>query len=250
MKLPAFFSDPMRLILILLCVLLTGGAPPAPSRPRVLVFSKTNHVRHANIPAGIAAIKRLGAENGFDTDDTEDSTWFTPGGLQKYAALVFLNPSGKVFGPDEEKALQDYIRHGGGLAGMHAAATCEYNWPWYGQMLGAYFKSAAYPPQHAKLHVVDKQHPSTKFLPDSLERFDEWYNFREIRQDLTILVKIDERSYKGGENGDDHPVAWYHSFEGGRVFYTAMGDSDACFSDEVFEKHILGGILYAIGKTK
>jgi len=231
---------------IFLCISILSAASHR-SKPKVLIFSKTNGFRHSSIPVGIAAIKKLGEENGFDVDATEDSTQFNKKNLKKYAALVFLCPTQKVFGPDEEKALQGYIHNGGGYVGIHAATDCEYNWPWYGELAGAYFKSHP-KQQQAKLIIVNKNHPSTSFLPDTWERLDEWYNFKNLSPNITVLIKIDETSYTGGENGDNHPMAWYHEFEGGRAFYTELGHTEASYADSNYLKHILGGIQYAMGK--
>jgi type 1 glutamine amidotransferase len=238
--------------LVCLCLVFinTSFAPPRSpkknSQLTVLIFSKTNGYRHASIPTGITAIKKLGMENNFGVDATEDSTWFNTATLKKYSAIIFLSPTGKVFGPEEEKALQDYIHNGGGYVGIHAATDCEYNWAWYGGLAGAYFKS--HPKQQsAKLNVINKNHLSTKNLPDVWERFDEWYNFKNLNPDCTALIKIDEHSYTGGENGDNHPMAWYHAYEGGRAFYTALGHTDESYSDPKYLDHILGGIKYAMG---
>jgi type 1 glutamine amidotransferase len=228
------------------CFLLTSLKPHA-ANPKILIFSKTNGYRHGSIPVGIAAIKKLGAENGFDVDATEDSTWFNTNTLKQYAALVFLSPTGTVFGPAEEKALHEYIHNGGGYMGIHAATDCEYKWAWYGQLAGAYFKSHP-KQQQAKVLVVNKNHPATKSLPDSWERFDEWYNFKDISPKVTVLMKLDETSYTGGENGDNHPVSWYQEFEGGRAFYTALGHTDESYADPKYLNHILGGIQYVIKK--
>ncbi len=242
MKKLLFFS----LAIITLSIIILSAAPHK-AKPRVLIFSKTNGFRHSSIPAGIAAIKKLGADNGFDVDATEDSTMFNDNNLKQYAALIFLSPTGKVFGPNEEKALQQYIHNGGGYVGIHAATDCEYTWPWYGELAGAYFKSHP-KQQQAKVLVVNKNHPSTSFLPDTWERFDEWYNFKNLSTSTTVLMKLDETSYTGGENDGNHPIAWYHEFEGGRAFYTALGHTDASYSEENYLKHILGGIQYAMGK--
>lgn len=242
MKKLFFFS-----IAILTVSLIIISAVPNKAKPKVLVFSKTNGFRHSSIPVGIAAIKKLGAENGFDVDATEDSTMFNDNNLKQYAALIFLSPTGKVFGPNEEKALQQFIHNGGGYVGIHAATDCEYTWPWYGELAGAYFKSHP-KQQQAKVLVINKNHPSTSFLPDTWERFDEWYNFKNLSTSTTVLMKLDETSYTGGENDGNHPIAWYHEFEGGRAFYTALGHTDASYSEENYLKHILGGIQYAIGK--
>jgi type 1 glutamine amidotransferase len=217
------------------------------ANPRILIFSKTNGYRHASIPVGIEAIKKLGQANGFDVDATEDSTWFRPDILHKYTALVFLSPTGKVFGPAEESALQDYIHHGGGYVGIHAAADCEYNFAWYGQLVGAYFKHHP-KQQRAKLIIVDKNNPATASLPNPWERLDEWYDFRDISPAIHELIRIDESSYTGAETGENHPMSWYHDFEGGRAFYTALGHTDESYSDPLYLGHLLGGIRYAMGK--
>ena len=217
--------------------------------PRVLIFSKTNGFRHSSIPVGIEAIKKLGAENGFGVETTEDSGVFRYNNLKKYDALIFLSPTGKVFGPEEEKALQKYIHRGGGFVGIHAATDCEYNWPWYGDLVGAYFKS--HPKQQmARFLVTDKNHPATKFLPDVWEKFDELYNFKYLSPHIKVIIKIDEHSYSGGENGENHPMAWYQEYEGGRSFYTELGHTEASYSDSLYLRHLLGGIQWAMGKEK
>jgi len=244
------FSSSLIVIITALSLMSAARSPSfwhfSKAKPTVLIFSKTNGYHHTSIPAGIAAIKKLGVENNFDVDATDDSTWFNDNTLKKYAAIIFLSTTGKIFGPDEEKALQHYIENGGGYVGIHAATDCEYKWPWYGELAGAYFKS--HPSQQkAKLIVVNKDHPATKSLPDVWERFDEWYNFNNLNPKVTVLIKIDEHSYTGGENGDNHPMAWYHEFDGGRAFYTELGHTEESYADPVYLSHLLGGIQYAIG---
>src|SRR6201991_2788087 len=220
---------------------------PAFSKPRVLIFSKTNGYHHASIATGIEAIKKLGAENGFNVDTTTDSLMFRKKILKKYAALIFLSPTGTVFGPEEEKALQEYIHHGGGFVGIHAATDCEYNWQWYGDLVGGYFKSHP-KQQQANIIVVDKDHPATKGIPETWSRWEEWYNFKYLNPNLHVLMKIDEKSYTGGENGDNHPMVWYHEYEGGRSFYIELGHTDESYSDPVYLGLLLSGIHYAMGK--
>jgi type 1 glutamine amidotransferase len=218
-------------------------------KPTILIFCKTNGFHHSCIPTGIAAIKKLGEENGFSVDATDDSLSFTDNNLKRYAALVFLCPTGKVFGPDQEAALKNYIGQGGGWVGIHSATDCEYNWPWYNQLAGAYFKSHP-AQQEAKLIIINKNHPATAGMPDTWTRKDEWYNFKDLSPDVTVLIKIDEGSYKGGENGANHPMSWFHQFDGGRAFYTEMGHTEESWSDPVYLKHILGGIKWAMGISK
>lgn len=216
---------------------------------KILVFTKTAGYHHSSIAPGIEAIKKIGAENGFVVDVTKDSTLFTYKNLKQYAALVFLNTTGNVLDPTQQEALQKYMHHGGGFIGIHAATDCEYAWPWYGKMIGAYFESHP-AQQQARLRVVDPNHPATTELPGEWNRFDEWYNFKNLNPDVHVLLTIDESSYKGGKNGDHHPMAWWHDFEGSRVFYTELGHTDASYTEPLYLKHLTGGILFVLNRKK
>jgi type 1 glutamine amidotransferase len=150
-------------------------------------------------------------------------------------------------GSEQEEAFKNYINEGGSFMGVHAAADTEYDWPWYGRLVGAYFKS--HPKQQkAKIEVVDTNHAATSHLDATWMHFDEWYNYKNIHPELHVLMKLDESSYKGGENGDNHPIAWYHEFDGGRAFYTGLGHTDESYDDPNFRQHLLGGIAYCLGR--
>lgn len=227
--------------------------PSQKSEPayRVLVFSKTGGFRHDSIPDGIAAIKKLGAEHGFAVDATEDSAQFTQKTLDAYACVVFLSTTGNdILDKDQKAAFESYIAAGHGYVGVHAAADTEYNWPWYGTLVGAYFKS--HPKiQEAKVKVENKDHVSTRHLEDPWTRTDEWYNYKESpRAKVNVLLSLDESSYKGGENGADHPIAWYHDVGAGRAWYTGGGHTKESYSEEAFLMHLLGGIQWAAGKAE
>ncbi len=214
---------------------------------RILVFSKTRGFHHTSIPAGVAAVQKLGLENDFAVDTTTDSSYFTKKILKRYDAVVFMSTTGNILNDEEQSAFEKYIQKGGGFVGVHAATDTEYDWPWYNKLVGAYFKS--HPKQQdAVLNVVDNTHISTKHLPSTWKRWDEWYNFKSIQPDLHVLITIDEKSYTGGANGDTHPMAWYHDFDGGRAFYTEFGHTDESFKDPLFLQHLLGGIQYAMNK--
>ncbi|MBS1916924.1 MAG: ThuA domain-containing protein [Bacteroidetes bacterium] len=228
---------------------ITSCSKKRSGEPRVLVFCKTAGFHHSSIPVGLKAIQDLGATNGFDVDSTTDAAMFNEDTLKKYSALIFLNSTGDLLSGNQETALERYIQAGGGFVGIHAASDAEYDWGWYGRMIGAYFMSHPHI-QQAKLVIKDKNHPSTDSLPDTWTRTDEWYNFKKISKDIKVLMTIDEKSYEGGKNGDDHPMAWYHEFDGGRVFYTELGHTEESYAEPLYLKHILGGIKYAIGDNK
>jgi type 1 glutamine amidotransferase len=214
---------------------------------KVLIFSKTEGFRHESIEHGRAVIAEMCSNNDIAVDSTENSALFITKNLKQYNALIFLNTTGDLFNEKEQKALVRYIRDGGGFVGIHAATDAEYDWQWYGKMAGAYFKS--HPKQQkAKVKVIRKDHPSTNMLPDEFVRRDEWYDFKNVNPDIVVLATLDETSYKGGKMDNNHPIVWYHEFERGRIFYTGFGHTNETFDDPLMQKHILGGIKYAIGK--
>jgi type 1 glutamine amidotransferase len=222
------------------------------AKPKVLVFSKTAGFHHASIAAGIPAIIKLGQENNFDVDTTTDASKFSAANLKQYAAVIFLSTTGTVFNDAEREAFKKYIESGGGFVGIHSATDTEYDWPWYGKLVGAYFKNHPSKQQEATLHIVDPKFIATKGLPAEWKRLDEWYNFRVVPsdKDVHVLITIDEKTYEGGNDGAYHPMSWYHNYDGGRAFYTALGHTDESYSDPLYLKHILGGIEYAMGKKK
>jgi type 1 glutamine amidotransferase len=213
---------------------------------KILVFSKTLEYHHQSISTGIEAIRKLGLEHGFIADTTTDAALFTEKNLKQYKAIVFLSTTGDVLNEAQQEVFKKFIHHGGGFVGIHAATDTEYGWPWYNSLIGAYFKSHP-KQQEAQIIVKDSSFIATTHLPAIWKHFDEWYNFKSLQLDNAhILLTVDETSYTGGENGSFHPVSWYQSFEGGRVFYTALGHNDECYADPLFLKHLLGGIQYAM----
>ena len=247
------FSSSILFSLAAIILLLIAWSNEVSAKPKVLVFSKNTYFFHASIPNGIAAIKKLGAENGFNADTTTNADWFIEDTLKKYAAVIFISTAdnkGLLLNQYQEAAFKRYIQKGGGYVGIHAASDAEYDWDWYNKLVGAVFNGHPNKPhiQQAKLHVVDTGHISTKGLPKVWERKDEWYNFKNLNKDVKVLITIDENTYIGGTNGNSHPMSWYHNYDGGRAFYTALGHTEESFTEPLFLKHLLGGIQYAIGQ--
>jgi len=223
-----------------------SAAAPAETAFHVLVFSRTLGYRHASIPAGIAAIERLGAMNSFAVEATEDPTAFNDANLARFAVVVFLSTTGPVLDSAQQAAFQRYIGAGHGFVGVHSATDTEYDWPWYHELVGATFLS--HPAiQTASVILVDTAQSSTRGLPQPWTREDEWYNFTAQPTGVTLLVRVDEASYQGGVMGATHPISWQHTFDGGRGWYTAMGHTSCAFSETAYLVHLLGGIEWAAG---
>src|SRR5690349_577364 len=261
----------MRLVVRLLVAMvvavgLGGSARPAAAangHPRfsALVFSKTAAFRHDSIPAGVAAIQQLGARHHFKVDATEDAGAFTDANLARYDVVVWLSTTGDVLNDAQQGAFERYIRAGVGYAGIHAASDTEYDWAWYGGLVGAYFRdhpgSVNAQFQVATVNVLSRDSAATRPLPKRWVREEEWYNFRtNPRHTVRVLAEVDERTYDprgysepGGSPGmgRHHPITWCQPYDGGRAFYTALGHKPEYYSDPLLLAHLLGGIRMAAG---
>ncbi|MGY3213036.1 ThuA domain-containing protein [Mucilaginibacter sp. HD30] len=233
---------------------------------KVLVFHKIGvndkGVRaypHASRIPGSIAIMKLGTQNNFVADTTSDENKFTPENLKQYAAVIFISTTGAHILNDAHKAaFTSYIQHGGGYVGIHAASDGEYDWAWYGKLVGAYFKAHPQGTPTETIDVVDRTSAATKMLPARWERKDEWYAYRALPQDVHVLLNLDESSAAPevytrspqAKMGANHPLAWWHDYDGGRAFYTALGHTDSSYEEPLFLQHLLAGIEYAMGRKK
>jgi len=219
-----------------------------PQTARILLFSETRGFRHDSIADAVTALEELATSIGMQTDHATDSTGvFNDINLANYNAVVWVLTSGDVLNTAEQVAFENYIRSGGGYAGIHAASDTEYEWPWYGTLVGAYFDS--HPEiQVATQTVENGAHPSTAHLNLTWTRTDEWYDYStNPRAQVNVLLSLDENSYTGGQMGNDHPSAWYHDYDGGRSWYTGGGHTSASYTEPDFRAHLLGGLRYAAG---
>ena len=216
---------------------------------RALVFSKTAGFRHGSIPSGIAMMQQLAADNCFEIETSESSSIFNAADLARFDVVIFLCTTGNILNETEQAAFETWFRAGGGFVGIHSATDTEYQWPFYGQLVGAYFSN--HPAiQNATITIEDRDHPSTSFLADQWARRDEWYNFATNPRPLVrVLATLDESSYNGGQMGADHPIVWCREFEfeGGRSWYTAGGHTSESYSEPEFRRHVLGGVFWAAG---
>lgn len=218
---------------------------PYNQNDKVLVFTKTAGYRHESIEKGVESIIELGKENDFDVTHSEDANMFNKENLSQYKLVIFLNTTEDILNLEQQKNFEDFINNGGSFMGIHSAADTEYDWTWYGKLVGAYFMD--HPEKsNAQIIRIDETHLSSKHLPDTWTRYDEWYNYKSINPDIKVILQLDETTYIGGKNGPNHPIAWYQEFDGKRMFYTGMGHTKESYSEPDFKNHLLGGILYCL----
>jgi type 1 glutamine amidotransferase len=239
-----------ELVLLLLKALTNQTDTMADTPPfQVLVFSKTAGYRHDSIPAGIRSIQLLADKTKhFAVTASEDASLFTPSTLNNYSVIVLLQCIGDIFSPHELDALKHFVQSGGGVVAIHGAAAGMPNDEWYGKLCGAHFDMH---PDAETGDVVIEEANENHFVSSCCggrkDWMDEWYNFHShprMNENLRILLRGDPKTFEGGKMGDDHPLAWYQEFEGGRSFFTALGHFDEAYEDEWFVGQILRGLLW------
>jgi type 1 glutamine amidotransferase len=226
---------------------------------KVLVFTKNGKgYVHENIPASITAIQKLAVEFNFAADTTTNPAMFTDDILRKYDVIIFSNTNNDVFDTEEQKvAFMRYIQAGGGFMGIHSASGTERNWKWFKLMMGATF--LRHPPfQSLTIHILDTTYPATKDLPASWETKDECYYFKEFNPSIKVLAftdlskvkEADEKNSKPDVFGNRYPCIWCQDFDGGKVWYTALGHNKEDYSDPLYLAHIIEGLKWVANKPK
>ncbi len=245
-----------RVVYAMLLSALSFAGTALAGNARILVFSGTTGYRHESIPAAVQALKTLGVKQGYLIDATEDPEVFTAQKLSAYKAIVLVstttdpkNPESEWFVGERREALQGFLKAGKGIVGLHAAGDSHYHWPWYGQMIGGYFERHPKGTPTGTLTVVDAKHPATKTLPKTVTRSDEWYYYKDFDPTVHVLITVDPKTIGEGE-ADVNPNAlvWYHSFGGGRVFYSGLGHTPESYSEPYIVSVITGALKYAVGK--
>jgi uncharacterized protein len=223
---------------------------------KALLVTTTRGWHHESVHAGVLAIQQLGVRNFFDVVLWEDPEGFTDKYQQQFKVIIFLNTTGDIFDTAQQKVMERFIQSGKGYVGIHSASDTEYDWYWYNKLVGRMFY--IHPAiQTARLNVMDATFPGMQGFEGNKLWTDEWYEFgAEKINDLHYILSIDESSYdpkadwpnrnkKGVGMGKMHPISWYHNFDGGRAFYTALGHLPSVYSDPVFLNHISAGIFWA-----
>jgi len=245
MKTQRFLTGAMA---IMLC---SVWAADAWAQDRILVFSKTLGFRHGSITNGIQMLQTIASSERWTVEASEDAALFNPLDLARFRSVVWLSTTGNVLNDTQQLAFQNWMEAGGGYVGIHAAADCEYDWPWYGASImgnGAWFLS--HPAiQTATVIRESASDISTAHLPASFAFTDEWYNFRaNPRPGAQVLLRLDESSYNPGSGamGADHPISWKRPAGAGRVWYSALGHRAETYADMRFVQHVRGGLRWVM----
>lgn len=242
-----------RLILLLILLLVASPAPAAPSSAgAILIYSGSTGFRHDSIPDGIAALRAIAGRRGLDVVASEDPSVFSTTSLKRFRAIVLLSsttdpkkPESEWLVGDRRDALQQFVRGGGGVLAIHAAADSHYHWPWYRRMIGGHFARHPAGTPKGRVTIVAPADPAVAGLPRSIERTDEWYYFEDYDPVSKVLATLDPATI-GEADVNPNPVAWTRQINDGRIFYTAMGHTRESYREPFFLQHLAGGLDWVL----
>jgi uncharacterized protein len=230
---------------------------------KVLVYTKNGKgYVHDNIPYAVKCIQKLGQEHGFKVDVSDTSSVFTENNLKQYTLLIFPSTNNDVFTTDEQRVIfRRYIQSGGGFVGLHSVTGTERNWKWFKMMIGGTFSWHA-KNQKFNVKVIEPSHPSIQGIPKVWERKDECYFAKELYPGTKVLMAHDVTSLDNSTAdsikirqfsapfSELYPAVWYHQFDGGNIWITALGHDKENYEDPMHVKHIFQGISFIAGQAK
>ncbi|MES2775600.1 MAG: ThuA domain-containing protein [Bacteroidota bacterium] len=246
-----------KLVFFLFTLLVCHQATIAQGKQfKALLVTTTRGWHHESLHAGVLAIQELGVKNFFDVVLFENPDGFTDKYLEQFKVIIFLNTTGDIFDSAQQKVMERFIQSGKGYVGIHSASDTEYDWDWYTQLVGRMFH--IHPViQTAKINIADTSFAGLEGFAGIKWWTDEWYEFGADKiTGLHNILTVDETTYnptvewaarnkKGKGMGMVHPVSWYHNYDGGRSFNTALGHLPAVYSDAAFLNHLHAGIYWA-----
>jgi type 1 glutamine amidotransferase len=249
---------------------ISAKAPAVPTKPRKLLIFDLNvgYGGHPSIAYANIAFRRMGRKTAaFDTVVSHDPASFKRENLKQFDAVLFNNTVGNPF---DDRALResllDFVRRGGGLAGIHGATVSFMKWPegretWpeFGKLIGG--RGANHREQNERIVVKldDPTHPINRvFGGKGFEYTGEFFRVGDpySRDSVRVLLSIDTQRtnldrppYRGRqERADgDYALAWVRGYGQGRVFYCTIAHNPEVFWDPTMLKFYLAATQFVLG---
>jgi type 1 glutamine amidotransferase len=186
------------------------------------------------------------AQGEFDQALKTSLAKLSPANLKNFDAVIFANTTGDLPLPDRQGFI-DWVKNGRGFVAMHSGSDTFHGFRPYIEMLGGEFESHG-AQVGVECLVQDPKHPSTRDLGESfcIEQ-EEIYLIKSFdRAGVHNLLALDKHPNRKKEPGF-FPIAWCKDYGQGKVFYTSLGHREDVWENKRYQKHILGGIKWALG---
>jgi type 1 glutamine amidotransferase len=197
---------------------------------------------------GVAQVAELCGLRAARVDDVRT----VPADALDAASALALFTIGETPWSDAQRVrVTDRVRAGElAIVAIHSATDACYTWPDYGRLVGARFDGHPWT-QDLEIEVVDPTHPATAHLGGGWRWHDEVYQFRDLRDDAQILLRVPDVQLDPDATGAKrppfgYPVSWCFTEDRGRVFSTSLGHFPTAWESPAYLRHLAGGLTWAV----
>ena len=214
---------------------------------------------YADGPAGVhgvlgqaaTAVAQIAELEGLTPRSVDDVRTLSAAEISVARALVLFTIGETPWADGQRAVILDRLRAGTlAVVAIHSATDSCAEWSDYGLVVGARFDGHPWT-QTVTIDVVDPTHPATVHLGGSWTWTDEVYQFRDLRPDAEVLLRVPIDQLDLDRPGADppsfgYPLAWCHREGEGRVFATALGHFPAAWESPTYLRHVHGGLRWAL----
>ena len=198
---------------------------------------------------GVAQIAEL---NGCKPERVDDVRAIGASDLRDARALALFTIGETPWSDKQRAAILERVRAGRlSVLSIHSATDSCYGWDDYGRLVGARFDGHPWT-QTFVADVVDPTHPACAHLGSEWKWHDEVYQFRDLRPDAKVLLRVRDGELDLGRPGArppsfGYPLAWCFEEGAGRVFSTSLGHFPGAWETPAYLRHLSGGLGWALG---
>jgi type 1 glutamine amidotransferase len=215
---------------------------------------------YADGPAGVhgvldqaaVGVGQVGEMHGLAPQRVDDVRALDPSELRETRALALFTIGETPWSAPQRTAILDAVRAGTmAILSIHSATDSCYGWDEYGLLVGARFDGHPWT-QTFTADVLDPSHPACSHLGSEWSWHDEVYQFRDLRADAQVLLRVRDGELDLGAPGArpptfGYPLAWCFREGDGRVFSTSLGHFPGAWESPAYLRHVAGGLEWAVG---
>jgi uncharacterized protein len=215
---------------------------------------------YADGPAGVhgvldqaaVGVAQVAEMHGLQPRRVDDVRTIGAAELGGARALALFTIGETPWSAEQRAVILERVRAGRlSVVSIHSATDSCYSWDEYGSLVGARFDGHPWT-QTFVADVLDSAHPACAHLGAEWKWHDEVYQFRDLRPDAKVLLRVRDGELDLTAPGArpptfGYPLAWCFGEGKGRVFSTSLGHFPGAWETPAYLRHLAGGLGWALG---
>jgi uncharacterized protein len=207
---------------------------------------------HGVLDQAAVGVAQLGEMSGLEAQRVDDVRALPVDAIRDARALALFTIGETPWSAEQRATIIERVRTGAlAICSIHSATDSCYAWDDYGGLVGARFDGHPWT-QTFVADVCEPSHPACAHLGDSWRWHDEVYQFRDLRADAQVLLRVRDGELDLDAAGArppafGYPLAWCFAEGDGRVFSTSLGHFPSAWESPAYLRHIAGGLGWALG---